>query len=246
MNESGRRRRYDALRKRWPELFANPAESGFTILVEPSLVASAEAEEAARLSSRGLPAAWSSTGVVYEDPYLIVVRDAVRRPDGRLGTYVRTLPASGAAGAVVLPILDGQIVLVRHFRHATRTWQLEAPRGFGEPGMSMVDLARQELREEIGADSGSLVSVGRFRTNSGMAVDSVELFVAEIDELGQPQTDEGISGIELHSPNKVTEMIRTDMIDDSFTIGIFTRAWLNGHLPGLPALGRPNGGSSES
>jgi ADP-ribose pyrophosphatase len=52
------------------------------------MVREAEAAEEARLALKGLPISWSRTGVVYEDAYMLVVRDAVRRPDGSLGTYV--------------------------------------------------------------------------------------------------------------------------------------------------------------
>ncbi len=47
---------------------------------------------------------------------MMVVRDAVRRPDGSLGTYVRTLPTNGTPGSVILPVLEEQVVLVHHFR----------------------------------------------------------------------------------------------------------------------------------
>jgi len=156
------RERYDTIRRKWPERFVNPPGAAYEILFESSLVRAAEAEDEARMVARGLPTAWAKTGVVYEDPYIILVRDAVRRPDGSLGSYCRTLPASGAAGAAVLPMLDGKIVLLCHFRHATRTQHLEIPRGFGEPGVSAADQARAELREEIQAEADSLVELAVF------------------------------------------------------------------------------------
>lgn len=231
-----RRERYDSIRQQWPELFANPPGAPYTVLAESSLIREAEADEEARLARKGLPVSWSHTGVVYEDPYMLVVRDAVRRPDGSLGTYVRTLPASGSPGSAVLPMLHGKVVLLRHFRHATRTWHLEIPRGFGEPGVTVDQQARLELREEIGADADTLVELGVFHSNNGTAGDHVELFLAEIHGLGDPQTSEGITGIEVHQARQVAELIRTSLISDSFTIGAFTRAWLRGLLPGLPTI----------
>jgi ADP-ribose pyrophosphatase len=245
MPDEGGRERYATVRRQWPELFGNPPDAPFAILFEPSLVRAAEAAEETRLKSKGLPGAWSRTGVVYEDLYMIVVRDAVRRPDGSLGTYVRTLPASGAAGAAILPVLDGQVVLLRHFRHATRVWHLEIPRGFGEPGVTADEQARQELREEIGADAEVLVELGKFHSNDGIASDCVELFLAEIQELGQPQTKEGITDIEVHHPDQVAEMIRTSRISDSFTIGAFTRACLRGLLPGQTPTSEPGTSSAN-
>ena len=189
--------------------------------------------------------------MVYEDPYLIVLRDAVRRPNGTLGTYVRTAPASGAAGVAVLPLLDGKIVLVSHFRHATRKWHMEIPRGYGEEGVHPADQARQELREEIEAEADRLIHLGAFHTNTGSAVDKVELFLAEISAFGSPQTSEGIDAIEARTPLQVAQLIyaggvadddddRPATITDSFTIGSFTRAWLFGLLPGWPTLTPPD------
>jgi ADP-ribose pyrophosphatase len=228
------RERYDALRRRWPELFVNPPGAAYEILFEPSLVRAAEDEDEARLAEGGFPADWARTGVVYEDPYIILVRDAIRRPDESLGGYGRKLPASGGAGAVVLPVFEDKIVLIRQFRHATRTQHLEVPRGFGEPGVSAADQARVELREEIQAEADSLVELGSFHSNTGDSSGSTELFLAVIHGFGQPQESEGIVDILLETPKRVSELIRDGKITDSFTIGAFTRAWLCGLLPGWP------------
>ena len=208
----------------------------FTILFEPSLVTAAEDAQRARLAAKGRPESWACTGVVHEDPYLIVIQDAVQFPDGILGTYVRTMPAAGSAGAAVLPVLDDQVVLLDHARHATRTSHLEIPRGFGEPGVSAADQARQELLEEINADAVDLIDLGPFHANTGMASDVTQLFVAEIRELGKLQAAEGITGVRVYPARQIARLIKTGQITDSFTIAAFTRAWLSGLLPGLPSV----------
>jgi ADP-ribose pyrophosphatase len=231
------RSRYEALRKERPGLFANPPGADIAVLLEAADVAQAEAAQQGLLARQGLPPSWGRTGVVYEDPYLIVLRDAVRRPDGSLGTYVRTTPASHADGAAVLPVLDGRIVLLRHFRHATRTWHREIPRGFGEPGVAPAALAVAELREEIGAEVSRLEDLGVFHSNTGTTADHVWLFRAELSSIGEPQLSEGISGIERLVPGDVAAAIAAGEITDSFTMGAFTRAWLRGLLPGLASPG---------
>lgn len=236
VSNQSQRDRYEALCRQWPELFDNPAGFPFTILFEPSLVAAAEDAQRAYLAARGLPEWWAGTGVVYEDPYLIVTRDAVRKPGGLLGTYVRGMPATGAVGAAVLPVLGDQVVLLDHARHATRTWHLEIPRGFGEPGKTALDQARQELLEETGAEAVDLIDLGPFHANTGMASDMTQLFVAEIRELGEPQAAEGIVGFKIYPPRQVAQLIKDGQITDSFTIAAFTRAWLFGRLPGLPDI----------
>lgn len=235
------RRRYEVICEKWPDLFANPPGAAFGIVRDDEQVENAERSQERMLVSEGLPGEWARTGVISEDRYIIFVRDAIQRLDGTLGTYDRILPASGSGGVVVLPILHGRIVLVQHFRHATREFHLEVPRGFGEVGVTASQQAKNELSEEIGAhvEDEDLIDLGRFHSNNGITSDCVQLFFAKIDRLGKPQIEEGISGFKICLPSEVANMIAMSEITDSFTIGAFTRAWLRGllALPGFPVLG---------
>jgi ADP-ribose pyrophosphatase len=225
------KRRYEQLRETRPELFANPAGTIFSILHEPEAVAEAEREAADRLRSAGLPEAWARTGVVYEDAYGLRVRDAVRFPDGALGTYIRDLGPRAVAGVVVLPVLGGSVVLVDHFRHATRSRHLELPRGAGESD-SPEDDARRELAEEVGADATTLVPLGELHPDTGISASSVAMFYAEIDRIGRPDTGEAIDSIRLVPPDELRDMIRAGAITDGFTLAAYLRAVLLGLLPG--------------
>jgi ADP-ribose pyrophosphatase len=233
----GMRERYESLRAKWPEIFVNPPGAAFEIITDDAQVERAEQAQEVLLASEGLPESWSRTGVVSEDHYIIFVRDAVRRLDGTFGTYDRILPASGLAGVAVLPVLNDRVVLVRHFRHATRKFHLEAPRGFGEYDVSVRQQAKDELYEEIGARvrEEDLIALGQFHSNSGIASDCVELFIARIEGTGSLQEEEGISSLKECSPRELAEMISAGEITDSFTIGAFTRAWLKGLLPDYPS-----------
>ncbi|WEV26700.1 NUDIX hydrolase [Streptomyces sp. 71268] len=164
--------RYDRLRAERPDLFVNSPD-GIDLLLSP------EAVEAARRGAGAAPDA--PVGVVYEDSYVTVVRDAVRFPDGTHGLYLRVLPRVADPGVVVLPILPtGRVVLVEHYRHATRAWHWEVPRGMGEPGATGADSAARELREEIGARATELVPLGDVHPDTGLLGSRVELFAARI------------------------------------------------------------------
>jgi ADP-ribose pyrophosphatase len=230
------RERYEILRRKWPRLFENPPGAAYEILFEPAEVREAEETYRSLLEKWGAPASDTRTGVVYSDPWMTIARDAVRRPDGTLGAYGRIIPSRDGSGVAVLPLIDGQVVLLRISRHATREIHLEIPRGFGESGVSAADQARAELHEEIQAKADSLTSLGRLHVDTGATAGATELFFAQISAYGQPQAAEGILGIEVKPPQEVAGLIRDARITDSFTTATFTRAWLHGLLPGLPAL----------
>ncbi len=64
------------------------------------------------MEENGLPRAWSEVGVAYEDQYLLILRDAVRFPDGYLATYIRIVDKpDSASGVVVLPVYEKQVLL---------------------------------------------------------------------------------------------------------------------------------------
>lgn len=226
MEERIRRARYDALRRTMPQVFGNPPGAPIELLLDPAEVRSAEEAVAADLVAAGRPAAWAETGVVFEDQYLLVLRDAVRWPSGRFGTYLRTLDVADAAGVVVLPRLGDDVVLVRHFRHSTRSWHYEVPRGFGSPGSTPEEDARRELAEEIGVLPRSLDHLGIVYPDTGMMAGAVHLFHAAVDGVGAVDTEEGIDAVKIVSPDELGRMIRDHEVDDGFTMAAYLRALL--------------------
>ncbi|MEV4501956.1 NUDIX hydrolase [Streptomyces klenkii] len=232
---------YERLRDARPELFGN-SPGGIDILLDP-----ADVEEARRAAEgmAGEPAAGAAAGspdgtaagasapvgVVYADRFVTLVRDAVRFPGGALGLYLRMLSTAASPGAVVLPLTTtGDVVLVEHYRHATRSWHWEVPRGMGAPGATGAESAVRELAEEIGAEATELISLGRMHPDSGLLGDHVELFAARIAGFGPPETSEGIRRIVTRPWPEVSGMVAAGEITCGFTIAVLTRALLNGLL----------------
>ena len=222
MDRQTRRARYDDLRRSRPELFDNPPGAPYDIVTDPASVDAIEAE----LEAGGSVS--SETGVVYEDPYVVIVRDAIRRADGSRGTYARQLNPHSGQGVVVLPLLDDDVVLIRHFRHSTRSWHWEFPRGFGEPDATAEQSVRRELREEIQAAAVTVTALGVVHPDSGLSAVAVALFAATIDGYGAPEAAEGIDLIRRASVPDVAAMIDSGEITDAFTIAAFLRAVLRG------------------
>lgn len=220
---------YFQIVKQRPELFKNPDGAEIELLLAPAEIEQAEQVVRDRLLENGEPSAWSRVGLSFEDQYLRVLRDAVRFPNGSLGTYIRTINArNGTPGVVILPVIGTEIVLLRHFRHAIRAWQWEIPRGFGEPNSSGEENARRELREEIGAEATRVIPLGNLFTDTGMNAEVIQLFMATIESTGSLEREAGISEVQRHPVDTVRRLIAEGSITDSFTIAAFARAAFSG------------------
>lgn len=220
---------YDDLRRAHPALFANPADCPIRLATAAEERAAIERAVADRLTAAGAPPEWARTGIVHQDQYMVVLRDAVVFADGTPGTYLRLFERPPEVrGAAILPRHADRLILLRHFRHATRTIHLEVPRGFGESGLSSAETARKELGEEIAGTCDHLTGLGSLLWNSGLSGGVTDLFFAELQAYDDGARSEGIVGIVALTVPEVEAMIASDHINDSFTLACFTRARLAG------------------
>ena len=179
---------------------------------------------AERLRNVGKPSEWARVGIVYQDQYLLLLRDAVRYPDGSLGTYIRSVDQyPGMVGVVILPMYKDHVLLIRHFRHATRTWHLELPRGFGQTVTTEED-AQRELAEEINGTATRLISLGKVYPDTGASSEQVALFYAEVETYGEGELMEAITAVLPTSLPEFERMIRENEISDGFTLMAYARA----------------------
>lgn len=218
--------RYLELRRNQPDLFRNTA-GGIEILFDPGSIEQAREQARAARQAAGLDTGDLRAGLLAHDPHMTVVRDAVRFPDGALGLHNRIVERGSVA---VLPLLDGNPVIIKIFRHGLRDWTYEFPRGAVEVGENDETAARREIEEEIGASVVKLTYLGDF-TPGGSSLSIVSaLFAAHIGEIGAPQHAEAIAEISVVAVDELEEMIVTGKIIDGFTLSLFARARLNGLL----------------
>ena len=228
----GARDDYFALAEARPELFANPPDAAFEILMDEADIRQAESEMRERLTAFGGSPGWAEVGIAFRDQYLMIVRDAVRFSDGSLGTYIRSIDLyPDVVGVVVLPVWRGQVLLIRHFRHATRSWHLEIPRGFGIVA-DTAESARRELREEIGATASRLVDLGGIHPDAGSGAGRVAMFLAEVEAYGEGEALEGITTVIPTAVAEFERMIAGGDLSDGFLLAAYARAKAKGLLPG--------------
>jgi ADP-ribose pyrophosphatase len=220
--------RYQVLRVERPDCFREPAGSPIAILTGDRDVAAAQTEEAARRKLNKQLAPDVRVGVLAADPYLgMLTRDAVRFADQSLGVYNRHI---GEPGCVIMPKIGDCIVLIRIFRHATRDWAWEFPGGRISPGEDPDVTALHELEEEIGAIRPRLQAMGMVHPYPAFSSACIHLYMATIEDLGEPQAAEGIVAIEKVSPPRLLEMAGNGEITDAAALTCILKAQLRGFI----------------
>jgi len=103
-------------------------------------------------------------------------RDFVRTPDGRETKY-DIIEHGGSV--LILPIdSDGNLILVRQYRHATGKDLLELPAGTLDRDESPEACAARELREETGFAAAKLQRLGEFYLAPGYSTEYMVVFLA--------------------------------------------------------------------
>ncbi len=214
--------KYFELTRTYPRLFANTGEIGeLKIILDRQKIISEQKRIQQELQNAGKPKSWIDIGVLSEDQWFYVIRDLVEFPDGRIGGYLRIINRKSLEGGtnVVIMTIQGQYTfLLKHFRHESRKWYMEFPRGFGEPGLSPTQSAKTELFEEMGLFPNDLIEIGDILENDGRTV----FFLALIDE-GNPRLskEEAIQDIAKIRVSELEEWILTGKIVDWCTIMSF-------------------------
>jgi ADP-ribose pyrophosphatase len=221
---------YFSLVKSHPKLFDNE-NALLNIVLDRETIDKWKAVKEIELREKQLPLEWAEIGVVLDDPYNIIVRDLVRFPDGDIRGYGRSIATAtlrGGRGVVVLPEYQGKILLLHLYRHATRQWHFEFPRGYGEPNTPPTENAHKEIEEEIGGKITELVNLGEFYNNTGYESASVALFYAKLASVGSANKNEGIDSFAWVTVKELEEWIADGKITDGFTMAAYTKAKLKG------------------
>lgn len=173
----------------------------------------------------------SEIGILVDDTYYVFLRDLVQFPDGSIGPYDRLIhkgQLTGNNSVVMLAKYQESIILLHIYRHATRSWHYEFPRGFAETGLSPIENVKKELREEINGEAGKILPLGTVHPDTGLCSNEVHLFYCELQSLGEANQNEGIEKVELVTLSRLESMIRKGEVTDGYTLAAYTRAKLTG------------------
>ena len=105
-----------------------------------------------------------------------VKRDYLKTPNGD----ETKLEIIEHGGSVVLVPIDGEgnLLLVRQYRHAAQQDLLELPAGTRDEDEPFEECAAREIREETGMEAGKLQKVGDFYLAPGYSTEFMAVFLA--------------------------------------------------------------------
>jgi ADP-ribose pyrophosphatase len=215
---------YFALMDSHPELFRNE-NAPLKIVRNETEILNWQNEQ------KDTPPEYIEIGILSQDSYIMTLRDLVEFPDGSKFGHTRVIYSanlSGKYGVIILPVLESRVLLINHFRHSTRQWHLEVPRGYGEIGLSSEENVYKELAEEVGAETSSLVSLGSVYPETGLESQKVDMFLANLISVKSPNANEGIESFVWLTVKELEEWIANEKITDGFTIAAYTKAKLKG------------------
>ncbi len=157
------------------------------------------------------PGTWEvlESTYLYREPWLTMRRDAVRLPNGRTipDFFIWEYPAWVN---VVALTGNGEMVLIRQYRHGAAKVSYELPAGVHDnPNETLLDAARRELLEETGFGGGEWRELMRLSANPALQTNITHTFLAEgVEEVGSQHLDstEEIS-VHLLRPDKVKTII---------------------------------------
>ena len=140
---------------------------------------------------------WRGTEIPFRNAVFSLRADQVELPDGK---ELRFAYLERTDAVIVVPITTaGELVLIKQYRYSVDEWCLEVPAGgtHDKPNESLENVARAELREEVGGVCASLVYVDYLFSAISLTDEKCHVFLAEGVELSEQPAKEASETIEL-------------------------------------------------
>jgi len=123
-----------------------------------------------------MPVEIINRNIIYQGRAFNVRRDEVRMQNQNT-VYLDIIEHIGAV--TILPLdIDGRILFIRQYRHATGKELLELPAGTLDHAELPENCALREIREETGYAAGKLIKIGEFFLAPGYSTEYMHVYLA--------------------------------------------------------------------
>jgi len=164
-----------------------------------------------------------SSEVVYENRWMTVREDSIRRQDGSHGIFgVVEKPDF----VLIIPMDDEGFLLVEQFRYPVGARFCEFPQGSWEehPDVAPEEIARAELKEETGVSARTMKYLGHLYEAYGYSTQGFHVYLAT--ELEHGHADRSVEEQDLITRHVTfdhfIQMIHRQEIKDAPTLAAFT------------------------
>lgn len=126
----------------------------------------------------------------------------------------------------VVPITpNGEVVMIRQYRHGSSEVTLETPGGLVDAGERPADAAARELLEETGYRASELTSLGEVNPNPALFRNRLHAFVArdviKVAPIQNGSTEETV--VELVDRERLRELARNGGVDHALVMAVLYR-----------------------
>lgn len=121
----------------------------------------------------------------------------------------------------IIPLTgDGEVVMVRQFRHGAQRLTLETPGGIIDPGESPAQAAARELIEETGYRAADVVCLGGVNPNPALFGNRLHVFLGRdatrVAEIQSGPTEE--TAVELVAPDDLRRLVLDGEVDHALVV----------------------------
>jgi ADP-ribose pyrophosphatase len=159
-----------------------------------------------------------SSREVYRNPWMRVREDEILRSNGKRGIYG---VVEKDEAAIILPIDHGRVWLVEQFRYTIQERALELPQGGWEMEIeNPEELARGELKEEMGLDAAQMTYLGWLWIAYGFLRQKQHVFLATglTEAESDPDPEEHDLVVRSFAVEEFEEMMLDGTIRDNCTL----------------------------
>lgn len=154
---------------------------------------------------------------IYEGRIFNMAVEKVVLPNGVVKE--REVVRHPGAAAMVPLFDDGNVALIKQYRHAVGEFLWEVPAGTLEPNESPLACARRELVEETGFEAKGLVKVAKILPAPGYTDECIHIFLATgLTPAEQQLDDDEVLEVRPTPFDRAIEMIKEGKIQDAKTI----------------------------